>query len=139
MKVNVVWNGGMSFKATGETSGQSVIMDGSKEIGGQDLGPRPMEMLLMGAGGCSSIDVMMILQKGRQQVEDVRVEITAERADEEPKVFTKIAMKFIVVGKDLSEARVQKAVSLSMEKYCSASIMLGKAAELTYSYEIQSL
>jgi putative redox protein len=139
MKVNVAWNGGMSFKATGETSGQSVIMDGSKEIGGQDLGPRPMEMLLMGAGGCSSIDVMMILQKGRQQVEDVRVEISAERAAEEPKVFTKIAMHFIVVGKALSEARVQKAVSLSMEKYCSASIMLGKAAELTYSYEIQSV
>ena len=126
----------MSF--VGESgSGHSVVMDGAPEAGGRDLGVRPMEMLLLGLGGCASFDVVMILQKARQNITDCQVEVTAERADSEPKVFTKIHLEFTVEGKDLAEARVARAVSLSAEKYCSASKMLEKTAEITHSFTIK--
>lgn len=135
MKARVKWLDNMSF--VGESgSGHSVVMDGPPEAGGRDLGVRPMEMLLLGMGGCASFDVVSILKKGRQDISDCEVNITAERADSEPKVFTKINMHFIVSGNQLSEQKVEKAVSLSADKYCSASIMLGKTAEVTHSFEV---
>jgi putative redox protein len=111
-------------------------MDASPEVGGRNLGPRPMEMLLLGTGGCSSIDVMMILKKSRQAVTDCYVEMSAERAATDPKVFTKIHMHFVVKGKDIKPEAVEKAVKLSAEKYCSASIMLGATAEMTHDFEV---
>ncbi|MDD3883889.1 MAG: OsmC family protein [Gallionella sp.] len=135
MKTRVKWVEGITF--LGETeSGHGVIMDGSPAVGGRDLGPRPMEMLLLGAGGCSSIDVIMILKKSRQSVSDCYVDISAERADTDPKVFTKIHMHFVVTGKDIKSEAVGKAVKLSAEKYCSASIMLGATAEMTHDFEV---
>jgi len=135
MKTRVKWVEGITF--LGETeSGHGVIMDGAPSVGGRNLGPRPMEMLLLGAGGCSSIDVIMILKKSRQAVSDCYVEISAERADSDPKVFTKIHMHFVVTGKDIKPEAVEKAVKLSAEKYCSASIMLGATAEMTHDFEV---
>ena len=135
MKTRVKWLDNMSF--VGESaSGHSVVMDGPPESGGRNLGIRPMEMLLLGLGGCSSFDVVMILQRGKQDLVDCEVEIEATRADTEPKVFTKIHMHFIVKGNGLSEAKVKRAIDLSAEKYCSASIMLGKTAVVTHDYEI---
>ncbi|MEE9350637.1 MAG: OsmC family protein [Thiotrichaceae bacterium] len=135
MKARVKWLDNMSF--VGESgSGHSVVMDGPPEAGGRDLGVRPMEMLLLGVGGCSSFDVVSILKKARQAITDCEVSITAERADSEPKVFTKIHLHFLVTGTDLNEKRVEKAVSLSADKYCSASIMLAKTADVTHSFEI---
>ncbi|MCL4108247.1 UNVERIFIED_CONTAM: hypothetical protein GTU68_065275 [Idotea baltica] len=128
----------MSF--VGESpSGHSVVMDGPPEAGGRNLGVRPMEMLLLGLGGCSSFDIVSMLKKGKQNIVDCEVEISAERADSEPKVFTKIHLHFIISGNDLSEKRVKRAIELSAEKYCSASIMLGKTAEVTHDYEITQL
>jgi putative redox protein len=135
MKVVVDWDGGMSFVATGD-SGHRVMMDASPDAGGEDKGSRPMELLLMGLGGCSSIDVMMMLNKSRQDVTDCRAQVEAERADAVPAVFTRIHVHFIVSGKGVSEKHVERAVKLSAEKYCSASIMLAKAAEITHSYEV---
>lgn len=121
----------------GETeSSHAVIMDGSPEIGGRNLGMRPMEMLLVGMGGCSSIDVVTILKKSRQVITNCVAEITAERADEIPKVFTKIHVHYVVTGKGLNPVQVERAVNLSAEKYCSASIMLGKAATITHDFEV---
>lgn len=135
MKTRVKWVEGITF--LGETeSGHGVIMDGSPAVGGRNLGPRPMEMLLLGAGGCSSIDVIMILKKSRQAVSDCYVDISAERAETDPKVFTKIHMHFVVTGRDIKPEAVEKAVKLSAEKYCSASIMLGATAEMTHDFEI---
>lgn len=135
MKTRVKWVEGITF--LGETeSGHGVIMDGAPSVGGRNLGPRPMEMLLLGAGGCSSIDVIMILKKSRQAVSDCYVDISAERADTDPKVFTKIHMHFVVTGKDIKPEAVEKAVKLSAEKYCSASIMLGATAEMTHDFEV---
>lgn len=135
MKASVKWLDNMTF--VGESgSGHAVIMDAAPEAGGHNLGVRPMEMLLIGTGGCSAIDVMLILKKSRQDVTDCRVELEAERADTDPKVFTKIRMHFVVSGRNLSENHVHRAVSLSAEKYCSASIMLGQVAEVTHSVEI---
>lgn len=135
MKARVKWVEGIAFM--GETeSGHAVVMDGAPAVGGRNLGPRPMEMLLLGAGGCSSIDVIMILKKSRQAVSDCYVEIEAERAETEPKVFTKIHMHFVVKGKDIKPEAVEKAVKLSAEKYCSASIMLGATAEMTHDFEV---
>ncbi len=135
MKARVKWIENMSF--VGETaSNHAVVMDGSPDIGGRNLGPRPMEMLLLGAGGCTSIDVVMILKKGRQQITDCAVEIEAERAGEDPKVFTKLHFHFIVTGKGLNPVQVERAIHLSAEKYCSATIMLGKTAEVTHDFEI---
>ncbi|MCK5727382.1 MAG: OsmC family protein [Thiotrichaceae bacterium] len=136
MKTRVKWLDNMSF--VGESaSGHSVVMDGPPEAGGRNLGVRPMEMLLLGMGGCSSFDVVSILKKSRQAIEGCEVTIDAERADTEPKVFTKIHLHFIVSGTDLDNKRVAKAVSLSADKYCSASIMLGKTAEITHSFEMR--
>ncbi len=137
MKARVKWLDNMSF--VGESgSGHSVVMDGPPELGGRNLGVRPMEMLLLGLGGCSSFDVVLILQKSKQAVTDCEVEIEAERADSEPKVFTRIHLHFIVKGHDLSPEKVERAIRLSAEKYCSASIMLGKTATVTHDFEIQT-
>jgi len=136
MKATVDWTGNASFKATSGT-GHTVQLDGPTDHGGQDLGPRPMEMLLMGVGGCSSFDVMSILKKSRQDVTACHAELEAERADAVPSVFTRIHLHFVVTGHNLKEKQVERAVSLSAEKYCSASIMLGKAGvEISHSYEI---
>jgi putative redox protein len=135
MKTRIVWKDEMSF--LGESgSGHTVLMDGPPEAGGRNLGPRPMEMVLMGTGGCAAFDVMLILKKSRQDISDCVVEIEAERALEEPKVFTRIHFHFILTGKKLKPGQVERAISLSAEKYCSASIMLGKTAELTHDFEI---
>ena len=136
MKATVKWTDGAMF--VGESgSGHSVVMDGPEDLGGRNLGPRPMEMLLLGTGGCSVYDVMSMLRKSRQQVVDCRVEMEAERADAVPAIFTRINMHFIVTGVGLKENHVKRAVELSAEKYCSASIMLGAAGvELTHSYEL---
>ena len=137
MKARVKWLDNMSF--VGESgSGHSVVMDGPPELGGRNLGVRPMEMLLLGLGGCSSFDVVLILQKSKQAVTDCEVEIEAERADSEPKVFTRIHLHFIVKGHGLSPEKVERAIRLSAEKYCSASIMLGKTATVTHDFEIQT-
>ena len=135
MKARVKWVQDATF--IGEAgSGHAVVMDGPPESGGRNLGPRPMEMLLLGMGGCTAFDVVYILQRARQPVLDCVVEMEAERAEEAPKVFTKIHVHFIVSGRGLSEKQVERAVQLSAEKYCSASIMLGKAAEITHDYEV---
>ncbi len=135
MKARVKLIEGVSFVGQSE-SGHSVVMDGAPESGGKNLGVRPMEMLLMGLGGCSAFDVVMILRKSRQQVTDCLADLSAERADSDPKVFTKIHVHFIVTGKGLDPKRVEQAVKLSAEKYCSASIMLGKTAEITHDFEV---
>ena len=137
MQATVKWVDGVMF--LGESgSGHSVVMDGPPDLGGRNLGPRPMEMLLLGVGGCSSFDVMSMLQKSRQQVVDCRVEIEAERADAVPAVFTCIHMHFVVTGVALKEKQVQRAVELSAEKYCSASIMLGAAGvAMSHSFAIE--
>ena len=137
MKSRVKWLDNMSF--VGESaSGHSVVMDGPPEAGGRNLGIRPMEMLLLGLGGCSSFDVVSMLKKGRQAITHCEVEISAKRADTEPKVFTEIHLHFIVEGHDLSAVKVSRAIELSAEKYCSASIMLGKMATVTHDFEIIS-
>lgn len=118
-------------------SGHTAVMDGPEDLGGRNMGPRPMEMLLLGTGGCSIYDVMSMLKKSRQNVVDCRVEMDAERADAVPAVFTRINMHFIVTGVGLKENHVKRAVELSAEKYCSASIMLGAAGvDITHSYEV---
>ncbi|MDD2914430.1 MAG: OsmC family protein [Gallionella sp.] len=135
MKARVKWVEQVSF--LGETeSGHAVLMDGSPAAGGRNLGPRPMEMLLLGAGGCTSFDVIGILKKSRQAVSDCYVELDAERAETDPKVFTKIHMHFVVTGKDIKPEAVEKAIKLSAEKYCSASIMLGATAKITHDFEV---
>lgn len=125
----------MSF--VGESgSGHSVVMDGAPEAGGRNLAARPMEMVLIGMGGCTAFDVVMILQKARQPIDDCIVEISAERAEDIPRVFTKIHVHYIVKGHGLSEKQVEKAVHLTAEKYCSVSIMLAASAEVTHDFEI---
>ena len=135
MKVEVDWKGGKAFEAIAD-SGHKVMMDASPAVGGDNRGSRPMELLLMGLGGCSSIDVTMMLEKSRQNVIDCKAVIEAERADAVPAVFTSIHVHFIVTGKGLSDKHVERAVKLSAEKYCSASIMLAKAVEITHDFEI---
>ena len=139
MKARVQWAGEALF--LGESgSGHAVVMDGPPDAGGRNLGVRPMEMLLIGLGGCSYFDVVSILRKGRQPVESCEVFLDAERAGEEPKVFTKIHLHFVVKGRGLKEAQVKRAVELSAEKYCSASIMLGRAGvDISHDYEIVEL
>ncbi len=136
MKARVKLVDGITFVAE-SGSGHAMVMDGSPEVGGRNLGPRPMEMLLMGAGGCSAIDVVMILRKARQPIVDCVVELEAERAPEDPKVFTRIHMHYIVTGKGLNPAQVEKAIRLSKEKYCSATIMLSRTAEVTADFEVR--
>lgn len=138
MKCRVKWLDNMSF--VGESgSGHSVVMDGAPEFGGRDLGFRPMEMLLLGLGGCTAFDVVMILNKARQNIDDCEIHIEAERAESIPKVFTRIHIHFVISGRGLDAARVEKAVNLSAEKYCSASEMLGKTAEMTHDFEVVEL
>ncbi|MDX2455970.1 MAG: OsmC family protein [Gammaproteobacteria bacterium] len=138
MKARVKWVEEATF--LGESaSGHAVVMDGPPESGGRDLGIRPMEMVLLGMGGCTAFDVVMILKKARQPVTDCVVEMEAERATSEPRVFTRIHVHFVVTGSGLSDKQVARAVELSAEKYCSASIMLGKAVDITHGYEIVSL
>lgn len=135
MKARVKWVEDATF--VGESgSGHAVVMDGPPDSGGRDLGIRPMEMLLLGMGGCTAFDVVLILGKARQPVADCVVEIEAERAETVPKVFTRIHVHFIISGNGLSDKQVARAVQLSAEKYCSASIMLGKAAEISHDYVI---
>ncbi|MBZ4200847.1 MAG: OsmC family protein [Methylotenera sp.] len=137
MKVLVKWIDGVSF--VGESaSGHAVVMDGAPENGGRNIGMRPMEMLLIGMGGCTSFDVVAILKKARQPITACVAEIDAIRADEIPKVFTKIHVHFVVTGDNLNAAQVERAVKLSAEKYCSASIMLSKSVEITHDFEIRS-
>lgn len=137
MDVKVRWNGEVSFAAESGT-GHTVMMDGPAEKGGQNLGARPMELLLMGMGGCTSFDVVSMLKKSRQQITSCVAEIHAERADAVPAVFTKIHVHFVVEGVGLSDSHVKRAVSLSAEKYCSASIMLqAGGVEVTHSYALR--
>ena len=137
MQATVEWVDGVMF--LGESgSGHCVVMDGAPEQGGRNLGVRPMEMILVGLGGCASYDVMSMLQKGRQQVIDCHVEVQAERVDAVPAVFSKIHLHFVVTGDDIKEAQVKRAVELSAEKYCSASIMLEAAGvNINHSYSIE--
>lgn len=133
----VKWAGDMTF--IGESpSGHAVVMDAGAESGGLDHGIRPMEMLLLGAGGCASIDVILILKKARQQVTDCWAELTSERADEHPRVFKKIHMHFVITGRDIDTKHVERAIALSMEKYCSASAQLGALAEISTDFEIRA-
>ena len=135
MKARVKWVEQVSFLGETESS-HAVLMDGSPAAGGRNLGPRPMEMLLLGAGGCTSFDVISILKKSRQAVSDCYVELEAERAETDPKVFTRIHMHFVVKGKNIKPEAVEKAIKLSAEKYCSASIMLGATARVTHDFEV---
>lgn len=136
MQARVKWVDGMMF--VGESgSGHAVVMDGAPDAGGRNLGIRPMEMLLIGMGGCTAFDVMLILKRGREDVTDCQVELDADRAETDPKVFTRIRARFIVTGHNLSRTKVERAVALSAEKYCSASIMLGRTAEITHEIEIR--
>lgn len=135
MKARVKWLDNMSF--VGESgSGHSIVMDGPPESGGRNLGVRPMEMLLLGLGGCASFDVVLILQKSKQHIIDCEVHIEAARADKEPKVFTRIHLHFVVTGRSVSAEKVERAIKLSAEKYCSASIMLAQMAEVTHDFEL---
>jgi len=135
MKARVKWVEDLMFLGE-SSSGHTIVMDGPEELGGHGTGMRPMELLLLGMGGCTSFDMIQMLKKGRQDIRDCVVEIDSERSDEIPKVFTKIKVHYKVTGKDLKEAQVKRAVELSTQKYCSASIMLGATAEITHDYEI---
>ena len=135
MNLSVNWVDGMLMVGKSH-SGHSITMDGPIEIGGENLGVRPMEMLLLGVAGCTMIDVVTTLQKMRQDLSYCETKISAERANDHPKVFTDIHIHFIVKGKDLDSKKVDKAISLSAEKYCSASIMLGKTANITHDFEV---
>lgn len=137
MECTVKWtgSGGMSFIAeTG--SGHAVVMDGAPDVGGRNLGPRPMEMVLLGTGGCAASDVVVILSRSGQDVRGCEVQLRAERAETDPKVFTRIRFRFVVRGRGLKPNVVERAIKLSHDKYCSASNMLGKTAEMTYDWEI---
>lgn len=135
MKARVKWVEEMSFLGMTE-SGHAVLMDGPPDAGGRNLGPRPMEMLLLGAGGCTAFDVALILKKGRHAVSGCEVMIDAERAATDPKVFTRIHLHFVVSGKNLKAEAVERALKLSAEKFCSATIMLGKTATVTHDFEL---
>ena len=136
MKARIKWIEGVSFVGESE-SGHAIVMDGSPDVGGRNLGPRPMETVLLGMGACTSVDVLLILKKSRQLVTDCVAEIDAERAETDPKVFTRIHVHFVVTGRGLKPDVVERAVKLSAEKYCSASIMLGKTAAMSHDFEIR--
>jgi putative redox protein len=136
MKARVKLVEGMTFVAE-SGSGHAVVIDAAPDVGGGNLGARPMELVLMGAGGCSAIDVVFILRKARVEIIDCSVELEAERATEDPKVFTRIHLHYIVTGRGLNAAQVERAIKLSKEKYCSATIMLAKTAEITFDYELR--
>ena len=149
MECTVSWTGALTTRSNmgfvAETgSGHTLMMDGAPdaakpENGGQNLAPRPMELLLAGTGGCTAYDVVLILKRGRHEVRGCSVKLSAERAETEPKVFTRINMHFTVTGKNLPAAAVERAIALSHEKYCSASVMLGKTAQITTSFEVQEV
>jgi putative redox protein len=136
MKTRITWLEDMTYVAR-SPSGHALVLDGPPELGGHNLGPRPMEMVLMGMGGCTAVDVVHILRKARQDLRGCELQVEAERADSDPKVFTRIRVHFILTGKDLSAKHVERAIELSAEKYCSASIMLGKTAQITPTFEIR--
>jgi putative redox protein len=136
MKAEVKWMQDAEFLGV-SGSGHEVTMDGPPEFGGKNSGVRPMEMLLLGLGGCTAFDVVHILKKSRQQVTDCVVELYADRAMTDPKVFTRIHLHYIVTGIDLKENQVERAINLSAEKYCSASIMLAKSADIIHDFEIR--
>jgi putative redox protein len=135
MKAQINWVSDAMFLGEAD-SGHAVVMDGPPDGGGRNAGIRPMEMLLIGMGGCTAYDVVSILKKARQTVTSCRLELHAERADDPPKVFTKIHIRYVVSGKNLSVAQVQRAIDLSAEKYCSASVMLAKTAIITHDFEV---
>ena len=135
MKTQIKWMQDVSFKGKSE-SGHEVILDGPEELGGEGLGMRPMEMMLIGMGGCTSFDVVTILKRSRQQITGCIAEIDAIRADATPKVFTSIHIHFLIKGIDLQKKAVERAVELSANKYCSASIMLGKSVKITHDFVI---
>ena len=136
MKARIKLADGMTFVAE-SGSGHAVVVDGAPDIGGRNLGARPMELVLMGTGACSAIDVVHILRRARQPITDCIVELDSERAAEDPKVFTKIHLHYVVTGKGLNPSQVERAIKLSKEKYCSATIMLAKTAEITFDYEVR--
>jgi len=136
MKARIKLAEGMTFVAE-SGSGHSVVVDAAPDVGGKDLGTRPMELVLMGTGACTAIDVMHILRKARQPVTDCVVELEAERAAEDPKIFTAIKLRYIVTGRGLAKAQVERAIKLSKEKYCSATIMLAKTADVTFDFEVR--
>ena len=135
MQVKINWVSGVAFSGESE-SGHKIMMDGAPEVGGQNLGARPMETLLIGTGGCSAIDVVLILKKARQDVTDCQVIVDAERATTDPKVFTKIHFSYVVTGNNLVATHVERAVKLSAEKYCSATAMLAKTAAVTFDFKL---
>jgi len=134
----VKWIENASFVAETESS-HSIVMDGAPEGGGRNIGPRPMETVLAGTGGCTAYDVVSILRKARQQIGDCVVEVDAVRAPEDPKVFTRIHFHFVISGESVDPAKVERAIELSAKKYCSASIMLGKTAEITHDFEVRPM
>ena len=135
MKARIKLVEGMTF--VGESgSGHAMVIDGAPEYGGRNLGPRPMELLLLGLGSCTAFDVVLILRKGREAVEDCAVEVEGERAAADPKVFTNIRVRYVISGRKLRRSAVERAVALSAEKYCSASVMLGKTAAIEHVIEI---
>ena len=136
MRATIKWLDNVSFVGETETN-HAIVMDGAPDAGGRNIGPRPMEVVLIGTGGCTAFDVVHILKRARQAVSDCVVELEAERAETDPKVFTQIHMHFIVTGKALKPEQVERAIKLSAEKYCSASIMLSKTAEITHDFEIR--
>ena len=136
MKARIQLVDGMTFVAE-SGSGHAVVVDAAPDVGGRNLGARPMELVLMGTGACTAIDVVHILRKSRQAVTDCVVEVDSERAADDPKVFTRIRMRYIVTGKGLARAQVERAIKLSKEKYCSATIMLAKTAEIEFDFEIR--
>jgi putative redox protein len=136
MRARIKWIENVCFLGESET-GHAIVLDGAADAGGRNLGMRPMELLLIGMGSCTSFDVVTILRKSRQLITDCVAEIDASRADAVPRVFTKIHVHFVVTGRQLNPKQVERAVNLSAEKYCSASIMLGKAAEITHDFEIR--
>jgi len=135
MKGTVTLQEGSTFEGVAG-SGHRVTMDVAPEVGGRNLGLRPMEMVLLGLGGCTAIDVLHMLRKGRQPITDMRVELDAERADDAPKVFTRIHLHFVLTGAGLDPHKIERAINLSASKYCSASMMLNKTAEMTHDFEI---
>lgn len=136
MKARIQLAEGMTFVAE-SGSGHAVVVDASPDVGGRDLGPRPMELVLMGTGACSAIDVVHILRKARQPISGCVVELDSERAAEDPKVFTRIHLHYVVTGKGLAATQVERAIKLSKEKYCSATIMLAQTAQITFDFEIR--
>ena len=136
MKARIKWIENAAFLGESE-SGHAIVMDGSPEAGGRNLGPRPMETVLLGTGACSAFDVVLILKRGREAVTDCVVELSADRAETDPKVFTRIHFHFVVTGDGLNSAKVERAIKLSAETYCSATAMLAKTANVTHDFEIR--